>query len=331
MNFCTYFDFGYLAKGLAMYQSLVRHLPGAELHVLALDDACAAALIDLALPGVSVTHLSELEAAMPMLAAVKPTRSRIEYYFTCTPVFLNYMLHRLPTGAWLTYLDADLFFFSSPAPLFGALAESSIGLIEHRFPDSHRHLLRHGRFNVGWISVRHDAAGLNFSAWWQERCLDWCYDIVEPDRYADQKYLDQAPSRFPGVMVLRHPGANLGPWNIGRHALAGPAAAPTSDGQAVIFYHFNGVKRARRGLYIAKFTGYCDTVPGAALRLLYRPYLAVLAACEAQSAAWGATRRQDAAAVRWQRRGPMAVNALQDWLVIAKHVLAGDWKVFRIK
>jgi hypothetical protein len=326
MHFCTYFDFGYLAKGLAMHRSLLRHCPEAKLHVLALDETCASALADMALAGVSVTRLHELEAAVPGLATVRSTRSTIEYYFTCTPVLLHYLLARIPAGECLTYLDADLFFFSSPAPLMAALEGHSVGLIEHRFPESHSHLLRHGRFNVGWVSARHDRTGMDFARWWEGRCLDWCYDIVEAHRYADQKYLDQVPQRFPDVRVLTHPGANLAPWNLGRHAVGGDPSLPTSDGQAVIFFHFNGVKNVRGRLYLAKFTGYCDRVPPAVLRFLYSPYVAALAQSDAQVAAWAAGRT-GASAVQWQRRGPSAISGLQDWLVIAKHCLAGDWRL----
>jgi len=330
MHFCTYFDFGYLAKGLALQQSLARHCPGAQLHVLALDEACATALRDMALPGVTVTRLAELEAAVPALLAERPTRSLIEYYFTCTPVFLNHILAGLPSGELLTYLDSDLFFFASPAPLLQALTGRSVGVIEHRFPESHSHLLRHGRFNVGWVSARHDEAGLAFARWWRDRCLEWCYDVVEADRYADQKYLDRVPAQFAGAVVLSHPGANLAPWNLGRHVISGTKQAPLSDGEPVVFFHFNGVKRAVRHLYIAKFTGYCDRVPAAALRLLYRPYLTALAHCETEVIAWAGGRGESASAVRWQRRGPSAVHGLGDWLVIAKHWLAGDWKLILV-
>ena len=43
-RYCTYFDRGYLAQGLAMWRSLEEHDAAATLWVLALDDESATVL-----------------------------------------------------------------------------------------------------------------------------------------------------------------------------------------------------------------------------------------------------------------------------------------------
>ena len=55
------------------------------------------------------------------LQKVKSDRSRIEYYFTCTPSLPLYILKNYPEVDIITYLDADLFFFSNPAPIYNEL------------------------------------------------------------------------------------------------------------------------------------------------------------------------------------------------------------------
>src|SRR5476651_1847093 len=92
--YCTYFDHNYLSRGLALYHSLQRHAPGSRLWVLCLDQACYELLAKLALPNLVAVSLGAFEAADRGVAAARSNRSLIEYYFTCTPAWLLYVLER---------------------------------------------------------------------------------------------------------------------------------------------------------------------------------------------------------------------------------------------
>ncbi len=95
--YCTYFDHNYLSRGLALYHSLQRHAPGARLWVLCLSDACYRTLAALDLPNLIVpVRLADFEAADPEVAATRSTRSIIEYYFTCSPAWMLYVLNNEP-------------------------------------------------------------------------------------------------------------------------------------------------------------------------------------------------------------------------------------------
>src|SRR5690348_11438656 len=133
-TYCTYFDVNYLPRGLALWRSLRRVAPGAVLWICCFDDATRQALTRLALPDVQLFSLDELERRFPDLAAVRPTRSRVEYYFTCTPSVVRFVLDAVPDAGQVTYLDADLYFFADPEPLFDELAAAggAIGIIGHR-------------------------------------------------------------------------------------------------------------------------------------------------------------------------------------------------------
>ena len=237
-DYCTYFDHRYLAKGLALYRSLERHAGEFRLHVLALTPECARALEALELERARIVSLTELEAADPELEATKASRSTVEYYFTSTAPLLRFLLNREPEVELLTYLDADVAFFSDPEPLFEEIGASSLAIVSHRFPDKLRHLERHGKFNVAWVTIRRDPSGLSALEWWRERCLEWCFDRVEPERFADQKYLDSWPTRFEGVRVIEHPGADLAPWNLESHLVTATSdGEPRVDGRPLVFYH----------------------------------------------------------------------------------------------
>jgi hypothetical protein len=313
--FCTYFDQHYLPYGLSLYRSLREHSPAFRLWVLCLDEACRAALARLALPEVVLISLDALERYDPALLAVKPTRSRIEYYFTSTPSLPLLILDQDPAVDLITYLDADLYFFADPAPLYAELHPGSVAIIAHRFAPAVRHLEAHGLYNVGWLSFRRDARGMACLRWWRERCLEWCYDRAEAGRYADQKYLDDWPTRFPGVVTLAHKGANLGPWNLDNYRLCFENGQVWVDDQPLLFFHFHGLKPVRGRMYDTHLRSFKTRLSPVLRQHVYQPYLRILSEAYAQGlSVSGLTPGQERRL--WpQRRGlSKMLSRLKNWL-----------------
>ena len=275
-HFCTYFDHRYLPQGLALYESLRRHCGDFCLWVLCLSDSCHRVLDKLALEKIRPIALSDLERGDDELLKAKGNRSIVEYYFTCSSSLPLHVFKLQPDVEMLTYLDSDLWFFSSPEPLFDELGGNSIGIVSHRFPASLHHMEKNGIYNVGWLTFRRDERGLACLRWWQERCLEWCYDRHEPGRFADQKYLDDWPERFPGVAVLQHTGANVAPWNLANHPVEENAGGVLVDGQALIFFHFHHLKRLRGWLFETALPQYQVKLNGVLKRRVFAPYLAAL-------------------------------------------------------
>jgi hypothetical protein len=201
------------------------------------------------LPWVVLVPLAELEAWSSSLLGVKSTRSKVEYYFTCGPVFLSYVFVHFSEVDLISYLDSDLFFFADPASLYDELGNASIGVIEHRFSAKLQHGLRFGIYNVGWLAFRRDPIGLECLRWWSDRCIEWCYNRVETNRFADQKYLDDWPTRFQSVHILKHKGANLAPWNLDNYRICERDGRVYVDDQPLIFFHFHGLKQLRTWLF----------------------------------------------------------------------------------
>lgn len=266
IHYCTYFDRNYLTRAMALHRSLVRHSPPFILWALCFDDDAYAALEALQLAGVRPIMISELEAADPALLEVKNSRTTVEYYFTCSPSLPLHVMRGHPEVELITYLDADLLFYSSPQPIFDELGAGSVLIVPHRFPEHLRHLEIFGVYNVGLLSFRNDARGLAVLEHWREQCLNWCFDRVEDGRFADQRYLDAWPGR-PGVVVLQDPGAGLGPWNFMRHRIDLGSDPPSVDGRPLVFYHFQGVKAIRRGLWDIGLDEYGPMEPALRARL----------------------------------------------------------------
>lgn len=268
--FCTYFDRHYIDKGLALYHSLVRHCSPFQLWILCMDDVAYHILSEMRLPQVHLITLTEFERDDQLLQQAKSNRSLIEYYFTCTPSLPIYVLDHAPEVDVITYLDADLYFFSPIEPVYQELGNKSILMVEHRFPPALKGEEVRGLYNVGLLSFRRDTNGLTCLHWWRDRCLEWCYDRVEADRFADQKYLDDWPEKFSGVVVPHHKGIGLAPWNIMNYRYASNSREFFVDDQLLIVYHFHGLKQIKRWLYDADLI---SRLPKTVKRNLYYPYI----------------------------------------------------------
>jgi hypothetical protein len=310
--FCTYFDHRYLTRALALWESLQRTSGPAALYALCMDDVAFDRLQALALPDLHPVRLQELEAADPALAKVKATRSTIEYYFTTTPAFPLFLLEQHPELTSITYLDADLWFFDSIEPLFAELGDASVGIIRHRFPPSLVSREVFGIFNVGCLIFRNNANAREVLEWWRERCLEWCYDRLEADRFADQKYLNGWPTQFRGVAVLEHKGANVAPWNVAQYELSERAGRVFVDDVPLLFYHFHGLRNWRGALWKLGLLNYGVPSNRVLLERVYRPYIEAL-----QS--WAARVPSDGDAAALARPGtalnlPQLVKAPYYWL-----------------
>ena len=241
--FCTICDVAYLPRVLTLRASLLEHSPDLRLVVLAVDDRARSVLERM---DVETVGISELEAYDHDLASVRPTRTTVEYCWTAKAPLCRFLLERHPDAATVTYVDGDLMFFASPGPVLDRHRSESILLIPHRFaPSFERYRELSGTFNGGFISFRRDHESEDVLARWRELCLDWCFDRFEGGRFADQKYLDDWPTRYERVGVVDDAGVGLAPWNASGAALADDGSAVLVDGSPLVFYHYHGLRLFR--------------------------------------------------------------------------------------
>lgn len=271
-HYCTLFNRNYLVKGLAMYLSLERFGGAFTLHVLCMDDETADILDALALRSLRTIRLTDFETEQ--LLAVKKERTIAEYCWTCAPCLLSHILEADQDVGFLTYLDADLLFYSTPEPIYEEVGCDSTVIVEHRFSPRFRESIINGRYNVQWVGVRRDADGLETLHWWRDRCIEWCYYRLEDDRMGDQKYLDQWTTRFRGVHELQHIGGGVGPWNFANYVIREVGDRIQIDDAPLIFYHFHSFRMLDNGGYVAMPAIYTETDPAPAC--IYDRYNAAL-------------------------------------------------------
>jgi hypothetical protein len=236
--YCTYFDKGFLLKGLALHSSLIRENPGAKLWILAFDKYTEAILKKNKLKGVTVISLADFEDKE--LLEVKKTRSPVEYYWTCTPSWILYVMNRNRDANLVTYLDADLYFFSNPDIATAEIGEKSLLIVEHRFPKGKEGMAINGKFNVAFNVFKNNQIGKRCLEIWRAQCLEWCYSKPEGGKLGDQTYLDEWPELYSeDLVVSKNVGVDAAPWNISQYKVTNRDGKVFINDNELICYHFH--------------------------------------------------------------------------------------------
>jgi hypothetical protein len=274
-NFCTLFDSNYATRGLALYRSLERHCKNDFLlTILCIDEEVRAALAKLNLPRVRLWRVEDI--GDDELLEVRKTRPRREFCWTCPGPLMLALLRNGGSGALVTYLDADLLFYSDPQPIFDELGENEILIHGHRFaPRYQSYAIPSGNFNVGLIAVRNAPEGMACLEHWRAQNMEMCVLDPENGYCGDQKYLDEWPALYKKLVILQHPGAGLAPWNVENYEIGEKDGHATVDGRPVIFYHYHGFRIMVGDKWLRwaalPAVGY-DFTP-LQRHLLYRPYV----------------------------------------------------------
>jgi hypothetical protein len=258
-HYVTLFDSSFLPQGLALHRSMIRHAGNFTLWILCVDDIAYSVLSRLALDKVRLLMLSDVET--DELRSVKPGRSRGEYCWTLTPFAPRFVFEAEPTVRRVTYLDADLWFRRSPAPIFQELdaAGKHVLITDHAYAPEYDQSEEYGQYCVQFMTfVRNH--GEVVRKWWEQRCIEWCFAKIENGKFGDQKYLDDWPERFPkDVHVLQHQEWTLAPWNSIRFPYSG-----------AIFHHFHGLRLVDdENFVLADYYA----VPPKVFKYVYIPYL----------------------------------------------------------
>ena len=237
--YCTYFDRGFLLKGLALHTSLIKYNPDAKLWILAFDKYTEKILKKMRLKGVTVISLEDFEDKE--LLAVKSTRHPVEYYWTCTPSWILYIIKKQPNAKYFVYLDSDLYFYSNPDKAVEEISDKSLLAVEHRFPIGREGMAKiSGRFNVAFNVFKNDEISKVCLKKWRIQCLDWCYWKPEDGKLGDQMYLDEWPKLYEKNLVIsNNVGVDTAPWNISQYKVTNRNSSLYINENLLVCYHFH--------------------------------------------------------------------------------------------
>lgn len=246
MIFCTAVCANHLAKAMVMAKSLKENMPNSKLVIC---------LVELEMIEEAESYPYFDEVILPKNLGIRDFFQfifRYSIYEAACAVkaqLLLYLMEKNEKERKFVYIDSDVKIYSAFTEVEEVLADHSIVLTPHhlepmdRFPEILRieeNQLRVGSFNMGFLAVSRSTEAEKFLKWWNERLYYFCY--LDPSRglFLDQKWIDLAPGMF-DVYILKHPGYNIGNWNLPkRHLYVGDEKYKV-NGLEVRFIHYSGV------------------------------------------------------------------------------------------
>lgn len=248
LNFCIMTTANYITKALVMYDSLMKKCNNKiSFFYFTFDDITYEYLKKLNYKNIVPVAIHELEKFYPELKSTISTRSKGEYFFTCTPHIMDYVLKNYDVDH-ITYLDADLYFYQDPRIILNELQDNSVLITEHRRHNPTEKDLLTGKYCVQFIPVKNNETGNNVINWWKKKCIEWCYYRYENGKFADQGYLNDWPELFESIKVMDHRGGGVARWNIGYYSFytendsIKAFTTEINNNVDLLFYHFEGLK-----------------------------------------------------------------------------------------
>lgn len=280
MIFCTLFDSNYLDKGLALYWSMKDRITGFKLYIFAFDDKCYEILKKMHLKNVVLVSWKDIMTES--LHSLQCERSRAEFCWTCTPLIIEFVLLRYGEKI-CTYIDADIYFFSSPERMLQEMVNSgcSVGLVEHRFKrdcEYGMNVFLVGKYCIQFNTFLNNKEGRRVLNDWKESCMTWCYRRYDDGKFGDQKYPDKWKQKYNSIFVYQDLGLGIAPWNLHLYKYISKKNNNLSlkhKGKLVplIFYHFEGMEYLDDGrVYLNIWKSYVLGT-NRKMKLIYGEYL----------------------------------------------------------
>jgi hypothetical protein len=153
------------------------------------------------------------------------------------------------TSQFVTYLDPDLYFYNSLEQIRNAHLNPDVLLTPHlnHIPylddiirnDEVAGVMRHGLYNLGFVSFKNTKNGRDVAAWWADRLNVSSSADYENGLFTDQKWWDLSQIYFQNTLVVKNDGWNMAPWNVSERRLISVDPPRLDSGDDLFFFHFS--------------------------------------------------------------------------------------------
>ncbi|AXM89101.1 hypothetical protein B379_08030 [Anoxybacillus ayderensis G10] len=175
----------------------------------------------------------------------------------------RYLLGKYDEELEFIYLDPDIKVYGPLIELREMLQTYPIVLTPHlcdqentldAVMDNELSALKHGAYNLGFLSINRSQESKEFIEWWASRLEMFCYNDIPNGIFTDQKWIDLAPCFF-NVHIFKHRGYNVAPWNLSKRKIT------TDEHNNYIvngkyrlrFFHFSGFDSGANEAMINKY------------------------------------------------------------------------------
>ncbi|HYE09517.1 MAG TPA: hypothetical protein VEF53_05010 [Patescibacteria group bacterium] len=269
--YCTVLSKGYIHRGLILYNSLKKYDPNFHFYFVCLDDEVKSLLKRMALDSVTLITMNQIEAQDQLLTAIKAKRNDKEYIWSVKASVFLYLFRNYTKLDHILWLDGDTEFYADPEPIFNELMKCSILLTKERFVGAYSGLNNiYGIFNTGLMGFKKNSTAINCIRWFRKKCIEWCYDRVEPGKWSDQMYVNNWPIMFSDLRVMEDIGINVTAWNIQGADVSMLDNDIYINGERLVFYHYSGLKFMNYSEF--DLCSYID-LPKDVKELIYKPYI----------------------------------------------------------
>jgi hypothetical protein len=237
----------YLAYARVLARSLRRHHPELPLFVLLTDEV--EGLIDPEREPFRLLTLRELEPPIPADARFRYSRKALAV--AAKPHLLEHLLDRGFSA--VLFLDADVLVLAELRGLLAAVRRHPLVVTPHLVApvegperaELELVVLRSGVFNLGVMGVSDRPSSRRFLAWWRQRLDTHCRHDLRRGLHFDQRWADLIPSFVEGARLLRHPGINVGYWNLRERPITVRGESILAGGVPCRLFHFSGFSADR--------------------------------------------------------------------------------------
>jgi hypothetical protein len=270
---CTYFDYNFLPRGLALYYSVKRFHKEFSFYVLTFDKETYDYLS--ALNEDNLFLISNEEYDDYFKTSVSRFPDKKQYYFTATPGIFIYLFAKYPEIDILLYLDADVYVYNALEPIYTEFGDASIGFCSHRLhPLVKLFSNSYGKYNVGVNLFRNSAAGQKCLKEWKADCDNWYpgQPGYKLKYFSDQIFLDSWVGRYDGIKIIENIGVDTSHWNAANYRFSKKNEKYFVDEYPLIIYHFSNLIKVEDSIWNANSIYAFVSIKGI-LYEIYKNYL----------------------------------------------------------
>jgi hypothetical protein len=230
----------YLGQALTLKNSLQKYSSDIDFKIILVSDKKVS--VDESLES-SIIYSSDIE--IDNYQKVCFSYNILEHCTNIKPACFKFFLNSYD---FIYYIDPDIYFYQSPISindLFGnmdvLITPHSLTPILDDFQPTELEFLRTGTFNLGFLGIKTSPRVKGFLDWWASRTEEFGINETNSGLFVDQKWMDLAPCFFDFVHISRHPGLNVGYWNLHERKITYKQNVYHVGNAPLIFFHFSGL------------------------------------------------------------------------------------------